>query len=134
MRIRNDLVSIKIGSKQYDFKNLILSDYLRRFAWSQLDEKQVREKKMLKSLKYCLLKFDTPVAGVNPDPGFLRNQDFDICLVEGASNIVQDVSSKEISIKYTYKSDWNIYDYKKGIATDNYISNYYGKKITAIRI
>lgn len=134
MRIRNDLVSIKIGSKQYDFKNLILSDYLRRFAWSQLDERQVREKKMLKSLKYCLLKFDTPVVGVNPDPEFLRNQDFDICLVEGASNIVQDVSNNEIAIKYTYKSDWNIYDYKKGTATDNYISNYYGKKITAIRI
>lgn len=131
MRIKNDLVSIKMGSKQYDFNNLILNEYLNRFAKSQLDKDKVKQRDYIKELRYCLIKFDASFENINENTE-LHNQDFDICLVDGASNIIQELSEKEITIKYTYKTDWNVWDYKKNTALDNNISNYCGRKITAI--
>ena len=32
MKIRNELVSIKMGKKKYDFNNLILDEYLKRLS------------------------------------------------------------------------------------------------------
>ena len=58
MKIKNDLISIKIGKKQYDFTNLILDEYLRKFVNSQLDEAKTRSISNVKELRYCLIKFD----------------------------------------------------------------------------
>ena len=133
MRIRNDLVSIKIGKKQYDFNNLILNEYLNRFAKSQLDKDKIRLIANDKELSYCLLKFDTPLE-INEDVE-LDNEDFDVVLLEGASNIIKDISENEITIKYTYKSDWHWGNYNSGTGNLNNqktIKDYYGRKITAI--
>lgn len=133
MRIRNDLVSIKIGKKQYDFNNLILNEYLNRFAKSQLDKDNMRLIANDKELSYCLLKFDTPLE-VNENVE-LDNEDFDVVLLEGASNIIQEISENEISIKYTYKSEWIWGDYHSttgNLNNNKTIKDFYGKKITAI--
>lgn len=133
MRIRNDLVSIKIGKKQYDFNNLILNEYLNRFAKSQLDKDNMRLIANNKELSYCLLKFDMPLE-LNENTE-LDNEDFDVVLLQGASNIIQEVSENEISIKYTYKSDWIWGDYHsttENLNNNKTIKDFYGKKITAI--
>lgn len=130
MRIRNDLVSIKIGKKQYDFNNLILNEYLNRFAKSQLDKNSIRLITNDKELSYCLLKFDTPLE-INENTE-LYNQDFDICILSDNTNIVQEISEQEITIKYTYNSNLSLWDYKKNTADNIKISDYNNKKITAI--
>lgn len=130
MRIRNDLVSIKIGKKQYDFNNLILNEYLNRFAKSQLDKNNMRLIANDKELSYCLLKFDTPLE-INENTE-LNNQDFDVCILSDNTNIVQEISEQEITIKYTYNSNASIWDYKKNTADNIKISDYNNKKITAI--
>ena len=134
MRIRNDLVSIKIGKKQYDFNNLILNEYLNRFVKSQLDKDGIRKIVNDKELSYCLLKFDISL-DINKDTE-LDNEDFDVVLLQGASNIIQEISENEISIKYTYKSDWIWGDYHSTTGNLNNnnktIKDFYGKKITAI--
>ena len=61
MKIRNDLISIKIGKKQYDFNNLILDTYLQRFIKGQLDKDYLTSVLNDKELRYCLFKFDTPL-------------------------------------------------------------------------
>ncbi|MBP3464119.1 MAG: hypothetical protein J6K45_06550 [Clostridia bacterium] len=131
MKICNDLVEIKMGRKKYEFKNLILNNYLKRFAEKQLDMSGNRN--FLKSIRlnYCFFKFDEPITNLNENTE-LTFEDFDICAVDGAKTIIQDLSEGGCSIKYTYEFDWVMWDYNKHTATDNFISNYYGKKVTAI--
>ena len=65
MKIHNEVVEIKIGNKKYEFKNLILNEYLKRFAEKQLD--MFENRNLLKSteLNYCFLKFDEPIENLN---------------------------------------------------------------------
>lgn len=130
MKIKNDLVSIKIGKRQYDFNNMILNEYLIKFAKYQLNLNELNKVYSNKKLEYCLLKLDTPLSEITENTQ-LSNTDFDICLLGGASSSSQEIGEQEIIVKNIYKSDSTIYDYNKKTA-DNYISNYFGKKITAI--
>ncbi len=128
MRIRNDLVSIKIGKKQYDFNNLILNEYLNRFAKSQLDKEGIRKVVNNKELNYCLLKFDTPLEiDENTE---LHNQDFDISI--SSTNVIQEISEQEVNIKYMYNDSLGIWDYSKNTAENVKMSDYYNRKIVAI--
>lgn len=128
MRIRNDLVSIKIGKKQYDFNNLILNEYLNRFAKSQLDKNGIRKVVNNKELSYCLLKFDTPFElDENTE---LHNQDFDIAI--SCTNTVQEISEQEVNVKYTYNCNEGIWDYKEHTAENIKMLDYYNRKIVAI--
>lgn len=129
MKIKNELVSIKMGKKQYDFNNLILDEYLKRLARSQLDEKNKNLITVDTSARYCLIKFDKAFEELSPESE-IQNSDFDICLV-GSTIANQDISERNIATEYLYASDF-IWDYSKQSATDAKISNYYGKKITAI--
>lgn len=131
MKIHNDFVEINIGNKKYSFKNLILNEYLKRFAEKQLDMFGVRNLQKITELTYCLLKFDEPLEKLNENTE-LKYDDFDICAVDGAKNIVQNLAENGCDIKYTYDFDWLIWDYTRKTATDNFISSYYGRKITAI--
>ncbi len=131
MKIHNEVVEIKIGNKKYEFKNLILNEYLKRFAEKQLD--MFENRNLLKSteLNYCFLKFDEPIENLNQNIELIP-EEFDICAVYGAKSTIQNLSEKGCSIKYTYEFDWLMWDFNKHTANDNFISNYYGKKITAI--
>lgn len=131
MKIHNETVEIKIGNKKYDFKNLILDEYLKRFAEKQLD--MFGNRKVLKSteLNYCFLKFDEPITTLNENIELIP-ENFDICAVDGTKCTIQNLSEKGCSIKYIYEFDGLMWDFTKHNSEDNFISNYYGKKITAI--
>ena len=129
MKVKNDLIRLKIGDKHYDFNNLILDEYLKRFVLSQLTFNSLNTYKSMKQLKYCMLKFDTPIENLS-NSSKLKNQDFDVCFVGGCT-YNQNISENKITIEYNYNTN-NIYDYLKDTTSDNYISDYYGKKITAI--
>lgn len=129
MKIKNDLISIRIGRKQYDFRNMILDEYLKTFATSQLDVESVRKVTNGKSLYYPLLKFDTPIENLN-EKSVLVNEDFDIFSLYYTAN--QEVSENQITTQYNYTFD-KVIDF----SSSNYpnqinISNYFGRKITAI--
>lgn len=128
MRIKNELVSIKIGKKQYDFKNLILDEYLKRLARSQLDEKNKNLITVDTRARCCLIKFDKTFEELSAESE-IQNSDFDICLM-GSTIANQDISEQNITTEYLYASDF-IWDYSKQ-SGDVQISDYYGKKITAI--
>jgi hypothetical protein len=129
MKIKNDLISIKIGKKRYDFTNLILDEYLKRFVNSQLDETKTRNMSNIKDLECCLIKFDTPFTNIQNNSE-IHNQEFDICLV-GNLEYTEELGKKQITVRYKYSSNF-IWDYEKATAQNITISNYYGKKITAI--
>lgn len=139
MKIKNELVSIKIGNKQYDFNNLILDEYLRRFAKAQIqyantahganltEETAVEyENKTNLLLNYCLIKFDESLKTTESTD--LKNSDFDVVTVVGGRNI-QDISEKGIAIQYSYNMK-RVFNYKTLKYED--INKYSGKKITAI--
>lgn len=128
MKIKNELVSIKIGKKQYDFNNLILDEYLKRLVRSQLDEKDSNLLSVETKARCCLIKFDEEFKNLSPKSE-LQNTDFDIGLL-GSTIANQDISEQKISTEYLYSSDY-IWDYNKKTGNVK-ISDYYGKKITAI--
>lgn len=131
MKIRNDLISIKIGKKHYDFQNLILDEYLKVFAKFQLDENDIRSIYVDKSLSYLLIKFDTPIENLNNE-SILKNEDFDVAVIfDCMAN--QEITETGSVIQYTYGSsgDFFVRNYETNETTSD-ISEYYGKKITAL--
>lgn len=132
MKIKNDLISIKIGKKQYDFHNLILNEYLRTFATSQLDITKVWETRNIKELSILLIKFDTPIENISEEKN-LKNEDFDIAILS-SDTATKNFSNTEIIVQYNYKitaDKASIWDYKEQ-TTELNIAKYYGKKITAL--
>lgn len=130
MKIKNDVITLKIGKKQYNFNNLILDEYLKRFVLAQLKLNSLNTYSTMKDLKYCLLKFDESIESLSSSSK-LKNQDFDICFT-GIPVHNQIISENQITVEYLYTSDKVVWDYSKNTSDNNYISNYYGKKITAI--
>lgn len=132
MKIKNESVNLKIGNKQYDFKNLIMDAYLKRFVLAQTDEKRMKGLDRVTDLEYCLLKFDTPLENISPSSIFY-NQDFDACIVFYNSH-TQQINENQIVVEYSYQATGQIMNYANENNTDNpsYISDFYGKKITAI--
>lgn len=130
MKIKNELVSLKIGDKQYDFNNLILDEYLNRFIKAQLDCQNIYSFANNKKLSYCLLKFDTPFSNIT-NLSKIKNQDFDICFASGCQ-YNQIVNDNTITSEYLYNTNGTIWDYKKNTTENIYIENYFGRKITAI--
>ena len=126
MKIKNDLTSIKIGDKHYDFNNLILDEYLNKFVCTHRKFNNLGLMLSKRKLNYCLLKFDIPFSEVSSSSK-IKNQDFDICFVGAKCN--QDITENQIVIQYDYDTNF-IYDYKETVEMD--LSKYYGKKITAI--
>lgn len=138
MKIKNELVSIKIGRKQYDFKNLILDEYLKRFAKAQIQytntynnlnstkETAVEyEDRTNLLLSCCFLKFEE---SLDKEKNDLKNTDFDL-VTSIPSKVNQDISARGVSIQYTY----NLKEFSdcKNLKYAN-INDYNGKKITAI--
>lgn len=133
MKIKNDLTTIKIGKKHYDFHNLILDEYLKTFANAQLNVNNVNNFNNIKNLEYLLIKFDTPFENLN-EKSVIKNEDFDIALIF-ATSIIQNTNETSITTEYNYKttSDVTILDYNKPNTEEKiYISDYTGKKITAL--
>lgn len=131
MKIKNELVSLKIGNKNYEFKNLILDEYLKRFVSTQLDVTSRFKVSSSIGLDYVFLKFDTPFENLSSD-SVLLPENFDIVFADGPKSVITDISENTITTKYVYATNGNIYDYKKMHGGDLPFSDYYGKKIVAI--
>lgn len=134
MKIKNDLISIKIGKKQYDFHNLILDEYLKIFASAQLNENEVNLWENNKELNYLLIKFDVPLENVNGET-VLKNENFDIVLLFSCFSKTQDITEKKIISQYLYRAteDSIIRDYSEGDSGQHHpIQEYFGRKITAL--
>lgn len=127
MKIKNELVSIKIGDKHYDFNNLILDEYLKRFAIGQLEKNKIDYLKYNRQLKYVFLKFDEPLKNMS-NSSIIYNQEFDVVLME-VPKIQQTINEKQITIEYYYTGK-DVIDYSDSKLKD--ISQFYGRKITAI--
>jgi len=135
MKIKNELVSFKIGDKQYDFNNLILNEYLKRFVIAQLSKDNITKTSIERALNYCLIKFESPFETINGNVE-LKENDFDICLIPEVKH-EQEINENQIIVQYKYEMQENttIIDYKKNIISipnEIVLSNYYNKKITAI--
>lgn len=130
MKIKNDLVSIKIGRKQCDFRNLILDTYLEKFALTQLDITNARKIGNQKSLTCLLIKFDTPIQNLNEN-SILVNEDFDVYVLLDTS-YVQELTDSTIIVQYSYNTkkvlSYTSSDFSEAID----ISNFWGRKITAL--
>lgn len=140
MKIKNDLVRIKVGKKKYDFHNLILNEYLRRFALGQIDKENTLKGKLTQSreLNYILLKLDTSLEITESSE--LHYNDFDICIINQAKHF-QDLSENQITIQYDYKTKDNTFVVDISVSSQatettsgsiKFLNNFYGKKITAI--
>lgn len=132
MKIKNDLISIRIGNKHYDSHNLILDEYLKTFARAQLNENDISKIINDKNLNYLLIKFDTPLQNINEN-SIIKNEDFDISLNFSCTSI-QDISDNLITTQYQYKTrDIVIYKYHEDNSVNtSLIDEFNGKKITAL--
>jgi len=129
MKIKNDLIRIQINNKKYDFHNMIMFEYLRRFANAQLSEQNINKISFNKNLRYCLLKFDTPFENLTQN-STIHNQDFDIGLLT-MTNSKQEMNNKKITVEYQYNNFNQIYDESTQQVTED-ITPYLERKITAI--
>lgn len=140
MKIKNDLVRIKVGKKKYDFHNLILNEYLRRFALGQTSSENavVLKFSQRRDVGYILLKFDTPISELNENSE-LSNYDFDICIINRAK-YSQNLSEKNVIVQYSYEFKENDSVLDEVIASQGgdsstvikHLKEFYGRKIMAI--
>lgn len=131
MKIKNELVSLKIGNKKYDFKNLILDEYLKRFILRQLDTTTLRYIPYQIMLNTILFKFDTPFENLSPQSEIFP-ENFDIAFIGECKSVITIASPSIITTKYTYDMENFIYDYNKKKGGNLPFEDYYGKKIVAI--
>ena len=115
MKILNNNVSIKIGTKTYDFHNLILDTYLKKMVTSQ--QSNDITKWCPPTLSKCFIKFDRILEF--DKKSILSENDFDIFL--GVTSTIEKTSTGGSIVNYQYSlsqtDEWN---------------NYIGKKITAL--
>lgn len=121
-KVKNVCVNIKIGKKEFTFKNLILDtllcDYVNTLIYGSFP---------LKNLEICCIKF-SELKNIAPST-FLQTNAFDITMdhIHG-NNIKVEATPHRIIHTYTYYSENNsFYDPSKGEKVD--ISKYNGKKI-----
>lgn len=116
MKIKNDLIAIKNGSKIYNYNNLILQEYLNKFAYQQNIYRVAHNSGKL--LGFAFLKFDTPIENVEENSK-IKVAQFDVYSFPVAS-FKQIISENQIIIDYNYK--FELYQIEK----------YFKNKITAI--
>lgn len=103
MKIENKYIKIKIGSKIYTFKNLILDTYINKMVENQY----IRNYGMLSShcppfLNECYIKFGRKL--VFDETSEFTRDDFDVELPANDYNIEVSKSKSNIESKYTYNS------------------------------
>lgn len=128
MRIKNDFIIIQNGKKQIKLHNTILNTYISKIINNQLTTDPDERASLI--MNYAYLKFDSSLEFDKESN--LQESDFDLKVIYYTTNT--DISPKTIVNNYFYKVDnsqYTVYD----ISSSSYItdlSNYVGKKITAI--
>ena len=117
MKIINDIITIKIGNKIYNCRNLILDEYLKKFPESQCCYRVKQNNGM--ALKYIYLKLRTPLRDEIQADSKIKASEFDIYSLS-TTKYKQTISKQQINVDY----DCTFKHYE--------IENYYGSKIMAI--
>lgn len=118
-KIKNLSIDIKIGSKEYKFRNLILNKLLNNYATSLIE----KYNKSLRSMDTCCIKFSPIDIDENLD---LTTSDFDICVLNSNKNTT--ISNASVTIKNVCSTENTIvYDYNE--RTTHELNYYVGKKI-----
>lgn len=118
-KIKNLSIDMKIGNKEYKFRNLILNKLLNNYAKSLIENYN----KGLCSMDTCCVKFSPIDIDENLD---LTNSDFDICVLNSNKNTT--VSNASVTIKNVCSTENTIvYDYNE--RTTHELNYYVGKKI-----
>ncbi len=128
MKIKNEIITISNGTKRYDIHNTILDIYLFKFICRQIQSSM--SPGWWADLTYCLLKFDN-IVEFDKD-SWIPNSNFDLVVFQ--SNFTQNVNKSLIGIQYNYSfnSTANVNKYENNDAVTADLSDYYGRKITAI--
>lgn len=129
-KIENVSIDIRIGKKEYHIKNLILDTLLNRFANSLIYDRDTAITKHIrryKSMRYCLLKLDTPITPLYPQMAIKNNQ-FDLGISGG--NFDYELSTNKATMKYEYISE-DIIDFNE-TSQMHKISEYKGRKICTL--
>lgn len=113
MKIENEYTKIKIGKREYLFKNMILDTYLRYMA--EIQENFSNQYWQAPLLGKCYIKFDRKLEF--DETSILSQYDFDLEL--SMKNNYMNTSSNRNEIQYVYMLDENI-------------SDYIGRRITAV--
>ena len=117
MKIINDIVTIKSGNKIYNYRNLILDEYLNKFSENQYCYRIKQNNGM--ALKYIYLKLRTPLRDEIRAESKIKASEFDIHS-HSTTKYRQTISKRQINVDY----DCTFKHYE--------IENYYGSKIMAI--
>lgn len=115
MKIKNEYIEIKIGNKKYEFKNLILNTYLKKFVHSQLasTDSNIRLRRNLITLGF---KFDEPIKNINQDSKISINESD---IVTYRTTLFETIQGTENEILVNYRFQL---PYKQGSYID--IANY----------
>lgn len=123
-KIKNLEINIKIGEKEYSFKNLILDSLLNNYAISLVDKNKYNSN--FKAPGSCAIKFSA-INDVNSNMK-LKNNNFDICISN--TSRISDTSKNNIINKYICDSEIAyIWDYSKQTAQNIKLKDYEGYKI-----
>ena len=100
MEIKNDCIEIKIGNKKYEFKNLILDTYLKKFVHSQLYPTDFNTK-LRRNLKTIGIKFDEPIKDIN-EKSEINILESDIVTYSASLFETVEGAEKTIYVDYRY--------------------------------
>ena len=100
MEIKNDCIEIKIGNKKYEFKNLILDTYLKKFVHSQLYPTDF-DTKLRRNLKTIGIKFDEPIKDIN-EKSEINILESDIVTYSASLFETVEGAEKTIYVDYRY--------------------------------
>lgn len=124
MKISNKYVEIKMGNKKYRKQNMILNTYLKKIF-----DMQMNDDHNVCLINRCYLKLDTPIENVGYDTELDGLLDFDIFIYPSYN--VNIISNKNIiSLNYKFDDSWYTYSGKSYVGKG--LSQFNGRKITAI--
>ena len=122
-KIKNLYIALKIGNREYRFKNLILNKMLYLYANSLDPNNRTHQT----SIDYCAISFNQ-ILNITPDRHFLEDE-FDIELSLTRRNNI--INSNKITTSSVFASESG---YIKDISTGHVssLSNYIGEKICTL--
>lgn len=130
MKIKNEFVKLKIGDKKYDFHNLILNEYIKKFVNYQTEMEPINA--FNRRLQMCFIKFDEPLENITENSQ-VASDDFDIYL-RGQFLYEQTLNKKQIEVQYSYELNHSdtVYDYDEEDFMPISDEKYTARKIAAI--
>lgn len=135
MKVSNDFIKIKIGKKEYQYRNLIFDEYFKRIINRQIIGVENNIVKTKIALDYLSIKLDEPLPNINSSSEILVN-DMDIMYVDNVDVRLNTSKNKNVII-YSFNLDINGYYGRINHETNQFemfegLNEYLGRKIAMI--